>query len=82
MKLSECREALKTMPQGDPRRGKIIEEMERIKKWMLSQGYGGKSNGGTPGAEKRLCKHCKYNTLPIPVNIQKCSSCGNFYDQT
>lgn len=82
MKLQECREALKTIPIGDPRRGKIIEEMERIKKWMESQGYGGKSNGGTPGVAKRLCNYCKYDTLPIPVKTDKCSSCGNFYNET
>ena len=59
--------------------------MERIKKWMLTQGYGGKSNGTgnyTPGAVKRLCNYCKWSTLPIPVKTDKCSSCGNFYNET
>ena len=79
MKLQECREALKTMPPGDPRRGKIIEEMERIKKWMLSQGYGGKSNSAA-GLPKRKCNICYgRETFPHPKKPQMCSGCGNNY---
>lgn len=83
MKLQECREALKIIPIGDPRRGKILEEMERIKKWMISQGYGKKSGGNysTASATKIKCKHCGWDTLPIPVKTEKCSACGKFYNE-
>lgn len=81
MKLQECRDALKTMPPGDPRRGKILEEMERIKKWMISQGYGGKSKGGfTPIIPLRSCSHCNgRETHPHPIKPEMCTGCGNNY---
>jgi len=94
MKLQECRKALKTMPIGDPRRGKIIEEMERIKKWMEREGYdnkttsysrgygGGKYNGTTTALPKRTCNNCNRETHPHPIKPEMCTGCGEFYNET
>ncbi len=80
MKLQECRDALKTIPPGDPRRSKILEEMERIKKWMESKGYG--KSGSSGGSDKKKCRNCERVTYPLPPNPEKCSGCGNFYNET
>lgn len=78
--LRECKEQLETLSSNDPRRVKVLAEMERIKAWMQKMGYGGGKKSFKEGIKggKQHCPNCGRPTYILPKTT-RCSACGKPY---